>query len=201
MLSDFIAAMALKPVILISQKKDFFDVREVEESYERLKNLWKLLGAEENIKLVRGSDYHGYSLPNREAMYAWFNQVTGISESNTEPILALEEEEILWCTPNDQVGESERATVFSITRQLSTSFKSSRSIIQGHALTQVTLKNALASYSEIAEREDYDWRLSSMLPGVLKSFDLPNCYRELVSKRLTMIEPWDGNMAAEMNRR
>jgi len=74
--SDFIAAMVPKPVILLGQEKDFFDARGLKESFIRLKHLYRLLGAEENIRLFIGSGYHGYSQENREAMYNWFNQVT-----------------------------------------------------------------------------------------------------------------------------
>jgi hypothetical protein len=55
-------------------------------------------------------------------------------------------------------------------------------------VTQVTLKNAPESYSSIAESEDYDWPLSTFIPGVLKTFDLPDCYRALSAKKLRMIE-------------
>ena len=40
----------------------------------------------------------------------------------------------------------------------------------------VTLKNALTSYTELATAETYGWPLSSLLPGVLSHFDLPDCY-------------------------
>ncbi len=57
-------------------------------------------------------------------------------------------------------------------------------------VTQVTLKNALASYSELSQTEDYDWPYAVMLPNVLAKFDLTDVYRELESKRLHQIEPW-----------
>jgi dienelactone hydrolase len=57
-------------------------------------------------------------------------------------------------------------------------------------VTQVTLKNALISYAEIAQSEQYDWPLSTLLPGVLSEFDLPDCYRALRGKKLRQIEPW-----------
>ena len=57
-------------------------------------------------------------------------------------------------------------------------------------VVQVTLKNALSSYTEIAESEDYGWPLSTLLPGVLETFDLPDCYRALEAKKLRQIEPW-----------
>jgi pimeloyl-ACP methyl ester carboxylesterase len=55
---------------------------------------------------------------------------------------------------------------------------------------QVTLKNALTSYGDVAESEDYNWPLSTLLPGVLRAFDLPDCYRALQTKQLKQIEPW-----------
>jgi len=58
-------------------------------------------------------------------------------------------------------------------------------------VTQVTLKNSLTSYSDIAESEEYNWPLSSFVPGVLRIFDLPDCYNALSSKRIRHINQWD----------
>jgi pimeloyl-ACP methyl ester carboxylesterase len=60
--------------------------------------------------------------------------------------------------------------------------------VLSETVTQVTLKNAPESYSIIAESEDYDWPLSSFIPGVLKSFDLPDCYRALSAKKLRIVD-------------
>jgi pimeloyl-ACP methyl ester carboxylesterase len=54
---------------------------------------------------------------------------------------------------------------------------------------QITLKNALTSYSDIAESETYAWPLSTLVPNILKSFDLPDCYKALREKKLKQIEP------------
>ena len=35
--------------------------------------------------------------------------------------------------------------------------------------------------------------LHTLLPSVLKRFDLPDCYRELKAKKLRQIEPWGAN--------
>ena len=375
--SDFIAAMAPKPVILLGQQKDFFDARGLEESYSRLKNLYKLLGAEENIELFIGPDYHGYSKQNREAMYNWFNKTTGSPETSAEQQIIIEKDEILWCTPHGQTGEFKPKTVFALTSQLSLQTKRLnlsgdslklaiiealkipdyagvpdfrilrpmtdrlyqkknvctylvetepqitipvyrlddnvllsrppsgikrallyvshmsadnelreesflREIINnepesavfacdlrgmgesqpgtcsnnflaaygsdyfyaGHSLmlnypypgqktfdlirifnwltsyghkeihligngwgaipstfasvlsdsvTQVTLKNSLTSFSDIAENEEYNWPLASLIPGVLKKFDLPDCYDALKTKNIRQIDPWNEN--------
>jgi dienelactone hydrolase len=116
---DFIAAMAPKPVILLAQERDFFDVRGTEEAYTRLKKLYRLLEAEENISLFIGPNPHGYSKESREAMYRWFNRYTRVSEAETEPPLTLEKEEALWCTPHGQVSELKSKTVFDFTKRRS----------------------------------------------------------------------------------
>lgn len=116
---DFIAAMAPKPVLLISQERDFFDVRGTEEAYQRLKHLYRLLGAEDQIALFTGPQPHGFSREGREAMYGWFNRVTGISTAPTEPELVIEKQEILRCAPQGQVAELLSRTVFSFTRDRS----------------------------------------------------------------------------------
>ena len=132
--SDFIAAMAPKPVMILSQEKDFFDARGAEESYERLKKLYKLLGAEQNIQLFVGSEYHGYSQANREAMYGFFNKVTGIGTGQIEPALVMEKDESLWCTPKGQVGAENVNTVFSLSSQLARTQKTKRRKLNGEEL-------------------------------------------------------------------
>ncbi len=375
--SDFIAAMAPKPVMILDQEKDYFDVRGAENSLSRMKKLYKLFGAEDNAALFIGPEYHGYSQHNREAMYEWFNKATRNGSKKAEPVLSLEKEESLWCTPNGQVGGIKSRTVFSFTKQASESLKKKRLALEidalkkavvsnlklpasdsianfrilrpsvdrqypkkfaatyaieteplilalvyrlsetpllsrppvglkravlyvshhsaddelrsdatlkeiilaepdsaifacdvrgigeskpntcgddflkpygndyfyaahsnmlnypyvgqktfdvlriidwlksyGHteihlvargwgaipatfagllseSVKQVTLKNALTSYTDIAESEDYNWPLSTLLPGVLKEFDLPDCYRALAAKNLSQLDPWN----------
>ncbi|MEJ7691505.1 acetylxylan esterase [Daejeonella sp.] len=159
--SDFIAAMAPKPVILLSQEKDFFDVRGAEESYERLKKLYKLLGAEQNIQLFVGPDSHGYFQPNREAMYGFFNKVTGMGNSQIEPALTMEKDETLWCTLKGQVGAGNVNTVFSISSQLARTQKSKRK-----KLNVEELKNAVIDVLKLQDINSIsDYRI------ILKSFE------------------------------
>ena len=379
---DFLAAMAPKPVIILTKERDYFDVRGSEEVLARLKRLYALLGAKDNIALFTGPTTHGYSQENREAMYGWFNRVTKISDQNTEPEIEIEKDETLQCTPHGQVAELPGTrSVFDFTRQKSKRLAASRKSPSGkdllavvenvlkiptrspkpadfriwrylgnrgypspHAIAyavetepgihaqvyrltkerwqsrparigkrailyvshlssdielreeplirelikaepkaafftcdvrgigesqpdtcspgsfhspygndffyaihslmldepylgrktfdvlrvldwlgsighddihlvgrgwgaltatfagllsdrvrQVTLKNALSSYADIAESEDYTWPLSALAPDVLSAFDLPDCYRELKAKQLKQIQPWGPN--------
>ncbi len=115
--SDFLAAMAPKPVIILAKEKDYFDVRGAEDAYRRLKRIYGLLGAEENVKLHTGPTGHGYTVENREAMYQWFNTATGVSDAKTEPKLTIEKDEDLWAASKGQVSELKSRTVFSFTAE------------------------------------------------------------------------------------
>ncbi len=376
--SDFLAAMAPKPVIILAKERDYFDARGGEEAYRRLKRLYTLLGAEKNIQMFIGPSYHGYSQENREAMYRMFNRVTGVSDAQREPELKIEADETLYCTPRGQVAGLKSRPLYSYTKAKSqelakrrgqprseqlkqavsrtlrlpkrtakpdyrilralTSRKFPRNYCTPYAVntepgiqalvyrisderwysrppqnerravlyvshlssdaelrdeplirelleaepgvdfyacdvrgggesqpdtcglnsfhspygsdyfyaihsimfdqpyvgqkthdvlcvldwlasvganevhlagkgrgaapatfaallseqvSQVTLKNALTSYADIAETKDYHWPLSTLPPGVLASFDLPDCYAALKGKRLRQIDPWD----------
>lgn len=115
--SDFLACMAPKPVVILAKEKDYFDVRGAEEAYRRLRHLYKLLGAEDNVKLHIGPTGHGYSIENREAMYRWFNRATGVSDAKAEPKLVIEKEADLFAAPKGQVSELKSKTVFLFTER------------------------------------------------------------------------------------
>ena len=151
--ADFLAAMAPKPIIILAKEQDFFDVRGSEETYERLRRLYRLLNAEDNVELFVGPTGHGYSQENREAMYSWFNRSTGIAAGDTdrqfggvlqgtanvsftaEPEIAIEKDETLWCTPKGQVAAIENTrTVFDFTREKSKQLTSARKNPSGAAL-------------------------------------------------------------------
>jgi len=114
--ADFLAALAPKPIIILAKEKDYFDARGSEEAYRRLRHLYELLGMEDNIGLFIGPGYHSYSLESREAMYRWFNRVTGVSDAEREPELTIEKEETLWCVPRGQVCLLSSRPIYSFTK-------------------------------------------------------------------------------------
>jgi cephalosporin-C deacetylase-like acetyl esterase len=140
--ADFLIAMAPKPVLLMGKEKDYFDARGLEEAYGRVKHVYGLLGAEQNVGLFIGPTYHGYSLENREAMYRWFNGVTKVSEAKAEPKLTIEKDETLWCTPHGQVAELDSRSVFSFTADKAKTLQAGRKGLSGAALREAVL-NAL----------------------------------------------------------
>ncbi len=134
--ADFIAAMAPKPVILLGQERDFFDVRGLEEAHGRLQKLYALLGAEKNIARFAGPDPHGFSQPVREAMYRWFDGVTRGSGTRAEPALTLENEADLRCTPDGQVAKLGARTIFSFTAERAKALAAARKPVGGAELAK-----------------------------------------------------------------
>lgn len=153
--ADFIAAMAPRPVILLGGELDFFDARGLEEAFARLKNIYRLFGAEENIQLFIGPNPHGYWQSNREAMYAWFNRQTKISAISAEPALMIEKDETLQCTARGQVAEFATATVFTATRDLARSLAAKRTRPEGAALLRAVTDALKLPARDAATPPDY----------------------------------------------
>jgi dienelactone hydrolase len=133
---DFLAALAPKPVIILAKERDFFDIRGTIEAYARLKRLYTLLGAPDQVQLHIGPSAHGYSQENREAMYRWFNRATGMAGPEHEPAITLEKDETLWCTPHGQVAELTSRPIYSFTRAKALDMSKRRRPLQGAALVQ-----------------------------------------------------------------
>ncbi|WP_390620836.1 alpha/beta hydrolase family protein, partial [Novipirellula galeiformis] len=171
--ADFLAAMAPKPVIILAKERDFFDVRGAEETYARLRRLYRLLGAEDNVALFVGPTGHGYSTENREAMYSWFNHASGMAAGDTdrtfggvlsstgevpftaEPEIRIEKDETLQCTPKGQVDAMENTrTIYDFTREKSQQFAAARKPLSGEGL-QKAVTDVLKLPAERGEVPDY----------------------------------------------
>ncbi|MEQ1828980.1 MAG: acetylxylan esterase [Pirellula sp.] len=172
---DFLAAMAPKPIIILAKERDYFDVRGSEETYQRLKKLYSLLGAPDNIALFVGPTEHGYSQENREAMYSWFHLSAGIKASSSllqeklngqlsssavipsvrEPKLTIETDETLRCTVSGQVSENPNvSTVFASTRGKSRQLSSERQPLRHEGLAQA-IRRGLQLATIPTEAPDY----------------------------------------------
>ncbi|TXT34812.1 MAG: hypothetical protein FD138_1594, partial [Planctomycetota bacterium] len=156
--SDFLAAMAPKPVIILAKERDFFDVRGATEAYLRLKRIYSLLGAPDNVQLQIGPTEHGYSVENREAMYRFFNRAVGLPPIESEPEPTIEKDETLQCTPHGQVAELKSRTVFSFTSEKSRELAAKRKPIAGD-----DLKNAIRDELRLARSVSNLTKLDAVL--------------------------------------
>lgn len=174
--SDFLAAMAPNPVRILGQERDYFDARGFEEAGQRLKQLYRLLGAEDKFSVFLGPDPHGYSKPNREAMYGWFNQQTGIVSGQKEPVLKMETDDTLRCTVKGQVSEQPVSSAFDFVREKSRRLAGARKNLRGEALrnvltTALTLppRDGIADYRIMRSAGDRGYPLQRAAHYVLET--------------------------------
>lgn len=123
-MADFLIAQAPRPLLILGQKNDFFDIRGTREVYEEVKKIYALLGKEENVGLFVGPTNHGYSIHNREAAYGFFGKNFNLDADDKEPENQYFTIEELTCAPgssslnipgsktvNDFIAERTLATI------------------------------------------------------------------------------------------
>lgn len=116
---DFLIAMAPKPVIMMGQERDYFDVRGLMDTYHDVRHVYDLLGQGNNVAWFIGANDHGYHQDAREAMYKHFNKATGRGGDVVhEPALTIETDAVLQCTKSGQVDELKSRPVYSFTNDL-----------------------------------------------------------------------------------
>jgi dienelactone hydrolase/pimeloyl-ACP methyl ester carboxylesterase len=153
--ADFLAALAPKPTIILAQEKDYFDARGAQAAHARLNRLYQRLGKPDQTQLHLGSEYHGYSQGNRQAMVRFFGAVSSVQTMEHEPKLTIESDDVLQCTPEGQVAAMGSRSIPSFTRQRSKELASSRP-----RLTPDKLKSAIQDTLRIpAKRSSLDFRI------------------------------------------
>ena len=73
-LSDYLIAMAPKPLLILAGKYDFIDYTGTVMAYDELKKVYNILDKPKQLKLFSYDDGHGISQPKREAALQWFRQ-------------------------------------------------------------------------------------------------------------------------------
>lgn len=84
-MGDFLLAQAPRHILILGQKKDFFDPRGVVETCEEVKKINSLLSGKDTQYFI-GPDEHGFSKANREAVYKFFTtHITGTPNGEEPP--------------------------------------------------------------------------------------------------------------------
>ncbi|MBI3644637.1 MAG: acetylxylan esterase [Acidobacteriales bacterium] len=105
--AELVAMIAPRPVLIGAALRDFFPIEGTRQTYGELQKVYARLGASERLKMVAFDHEHKYSQPLREATTAWFDRwLKGQENEVHEPIIEVEQESTLWCTPTGQVVSS-----------------------------------------------------------------------------------------------
>jgi len=137
-MGDLLLAYAPRPLLILGQKNDFFDARGTAETYEEVRRFYKMLGAEDKIRLFIGPCGHGYHLENREAAYKFFNEIYGKPAPAPEAEdLKLFTDEELQCTPAGQVSRMDwKRITIDLVREIADQEKLNRPVLSRAELQQ-----------------------------------------------------------------
>jgi dienelactone hydrolase len=73
-LSDYLIAMAPKPLLILAGKYDFIDYTGTLQAYDELKKVYNIFQQKNKLKLFTYDDGHGISKPKQEVALQWFRQ-------------------------------------------------------------------------------------------------------------------------------
>ena len=111
--ADLLLARAPRATQVLATTRDAFSIQGARETHAELKRAFGALGKPENLELVEDDFEHGYTRPNREAMYAFFQKHLGLPGSPVEESLAPLSAEELRITRTGQVSTSLGGETFS----------------------------------------------------------------------------------------
>ncbi|MDD5484133.1 MAG: acetylxylan esterase [Kiritimatiellae bacterium] len=139
-IADFIVAQIPRPVLLLGQQNDFFDLRGLRKTYEELKRLYAIMGAGKDFELFVGPRDHGYFPENRRAMYVFFNKHSGVRADDRETGNVAEIPKRLACTPEGQVYKMGGKRVFDFTREHASRINRARKAVPAPDLAKIIRK-------------------------------------------------------------
>ncbi len=132
--ADYFVAQIPRPVLLLGQQNDYFDVRGLRRTFEELRRLYRIVGAEDKVELFVGSHGHGFYADNRHAMYGFFGKHAGrpatVRPSESRP----EEERTLWAAPEGSVLKAGSRNMSVLLKEEARAVEAGRRRLRGVAL-------------------------------------------------------------------
>ena len=104
---DFALAFAPKPLEFMTATRDFFPIEGAHDAFAEAKRLYGILDAPGHVQFFEYDDTHGWSLPRRQATYAWFQKwLNAKTDDGAEPIFLEEPASRLDVTATGQLATS-----------------------------------------------------------------------------------------------
>lgn len=112
---DFLAVRAPKPTLVIATVNDYFNIQGTRDTYREVSRIYDAYGAADQFRMVEDVANHASTKRNREAMYAFFQEVLDNPGDPTEAEIPLLTSAEMQVTETGQVSTSlDCASVFSL---------------------------------------------------------------------------------------
>lgn len=105
---DFVAGVAPRPVLLLTNRHDFFPREGTLRTLDAARSLWKAAGSAATVDIATAESQHAYPHSLAQAAAQFFMTNLGAAESSRPSLLARftfepKEPAELWCTPEGQL--------------------------------------------------------------------------------------------------
>ena len=94
-MADLLLAAAPRPILILGQMDDFFDIRGTREVYQEVRRIYELLGYGDRVELFVGPCGHGLSIHNRNAVYAFYAKHLGTAPAEETESFTIPKQELL----------------------------------------------------------------------------------------------------------
>ena len=123
---DFLLAAAPKPVLILGQKYDFFDLRGFEQAANEMRKIYRLLAAPRGTcDAYYGPGVHGFGPENRQAMVRFFCRHAGlVFRDDFEPKPLAPDD--LSCCRGGKVAREGSKPIYELIRQKADQLKKNR---------------------------------------------------------------------------
>jgi pimeloyl-ACP methyl ester carboxylesterase len=193
-MADILYAAAPKPILLLGQLHDYFDVRGLRWAHGELRRLYRILGApDRDIRLFVGPRPHGFYVENQEAMVAFFMQHARMGRMKSIPQTANRSVQELATTPDADVVKAGSRPSYELIAEAADRLAAGRKALSRSALRQalrrllrITGRKSVPHYRILPVRKIADVSISRYavetepnIVGILKTPVAP-CAPQLV---------------------
>jgi hypothetical protein len=157
--ADYLEARAPRPTLIMATTSDFFSIQGTRETYREVKRIYNLMGKPDNLDITEDDYGHGYTLKNREKMYAFFRKYLDNPGSAAEEEVDYISPQDLQKTPTGQLSTSLGGeTIFSLNLkdavQVLEKLRSSRADSGSHTGKVLAAARKLSGYREPAATDE-----------------------------------------------
>ncbi len=117
--ADLLEVRAPKPTLIISTLSDFFSIQGARETYEEVKQVYKIYGNEDLVQMIEDKGGHESTLKNRERAYAFFQKHLHHPGDSSDLDVTVFSKKDLRVTKSGQVlTEFDGETIFSLNKKV-----------------------------------------------------------------------------------
>ncbi len=151
--ADLLAMRVTKPTMIISTTQDFFSIQGARETFSAAREVFRITGNPENIKMIEADGVHGSKKDNRQGMYKFFQTELKLPGDTTDlEVDYFNEDELIVTSTGQVVSAYNSKTIFDFNKEKAVNAVKSKKVKNSEEL----LENKDFILSKVQELSGYD---------------------------------------------